>query len=173
MCYKEITKDVSLHMLIKNLTVTIIPIFLSLFKLSLLSASCCIGFQNAFMPKFAIFMYSSIFMPQVNRLVAFFKQSPAHTKKRSAHGVKNFHSQPALKLQTMKLKLSNKDITNFHWPRALWYPHDNKVAVKERGKLPTKRSMKIIMKSLGGEGCKPHVNAEETIFFVKEKLPKI
>ncbi|CAI8588323.1 unnamed protein product [Vicia faba] len=100
------------------------------------------------------------------------QQLKSNSKKRSAHGVKIFHSQPALKLQTMKLKLSNKDIANFHRPRALWYPHDNEVAVKEQGKLPTKGSMKIIMKSLGGKGCKLHVNAEETISSVKAKASK-
>lgn len=34
------------------------------------------------------------------------QQLKSNSKKRSAHGVKIFHSQPALKLQTMKLKLS-------------------------------------------------------------------
>lgn len=34
------------------------------------------------------------------------QQLKSNSKKRSAHGVKVFHSQPALKLQTMKLKLS-------------------------------------------------------------------
>ncbi|KAI9083926.1 hypothetical protein K1719_034184 [Acacia pycnantha] len=48
------------------------------------------------------------------------QQLKSNSKKRSAHGVKVFHAQSALKLQTMKLKLSNKDIANFHRPRALW-----------------------------------------------------
>ncbi|CAJ2646998.1 unnamed protein product [Trifolium pratense] len=100
------------------------------------------------------------------------QQLKSNSKKRSAHGVKIFHSQPALKLQTMKLKLSNKDIANFHRPRALWYPHDNEVAVKQQGKLPTQGSMKIIMKSLGGKGCKLHVGAEETLSSVKAKASK-
>lgn len=100
------------------------------------------------------------------------QQLKSNSKKRSAHGVKIFHSQPALKLQTMKLKLSNKDIANFHRPRALWYPHDNEVAVKEQGKLPTHGPMKIIMKSLGGKGCKLHVGAEETLSSVKAKASK-
>ncbi|KAK3206155.1 hypothetical protein Dsin_020201 [Dipteronia sinensis] len=34
----------------------------------------------------------------------------------------------------------SKDIANFHRPKALWYPHDNEVAVKEQGKLPTPRA---------------------------------
>ncbi|XP_073220532.1 transcription initiation factor TFIID subunit 1 isoform X2 [Cicer arietinum] len=100
------------------------------------------------------------------------QQLKSNSKKRSAHGVKIFHSQPALKLQTMKLKLSNKDIANFHRPKAIWYPHDNEVAVKEQGKLPTHGSMKIIMKSLGGKGCKLHVDAEETLSSVKVKASK-
>ncbi|KAI4327951.1 hypothetical protein L6164_020355 [Bauhinia variegata] len=100
------------------------------------------------------------------------QQLKSNSKKRSAHGVKVFHSQPALKLQTMKLKLSNKDIANFHRPKALWYPHDNEMAVKEQGKLPTQGPMKIIMKSLGGKGSKLHVDAEETLSSVKAKASK-
>ncbi|XP_028793650.1 transcription initiation factor TFIID subunit 1 isoform X2 [Neltuma alba] len=100
------------------------------------------------------------------------QQLKSNSKKRSAHGVKVFHSQPALKLQTMKLKLSNKDIANFHRPRALWYPHDIEMAVKEQGKLPTQGPMKIIMKSLGGKGSKLHVEAEETLSSVKAKASK-
>ncbi|XP_057448768.1 transcription initiation factor TFIID subunit 1 isoform X2 [Lotus japonicus] len=100
------------------------------------------------------------------------QQLKSNSKKRSAHGVKVFHSQPALKLQTMKLKLSNKDIANFHRPKALWYPHDSGVTVKEQGKLPTHRPMKIIIKSLGGKGSKLHVDAEETLSSVKAKASK-
>ncbi|WVZ09636.1 hypothetical protein V8G54_014166 [Vigna mungo] len=100
------------------------------------------------------------------------QQLKSNSKKRSAHGVKVFHSQPALKLQTMKLKLSNKDIANFHRPKALWYPHDNEVAVKEQGKLPTQGPMKIIIKSLGGKGSKLHVDTEETLSTVKAKASK-
>ncbi|KAE9606976.1 putative chromatin remodeler Bromodomain family [Lupinus albus] len=100
------------------------------------------------------------------------QQLKSNSKKRSAHSTKVFHSQPALKLQTMKLKLSNKDIANFHRPKALWYPHDNEVAVKEQGKLSTRGPMKIILKSLGGQGCKQHVDAEETLSSVIEKASK-
>lgn len=96
----------------------------------------------------------------------------SNSEKRTVHGVKVFHSQPALMLQTMKLKLSNKELANFHRPKALWYPHDNGVAVREQGKLPTKRPMKIIVKSLGGKGSKIHVVAEETITSVKAKASK-
>ncbi|KAK6945794.1 TAFII-230 TBP-binding [Dillenia turbinata] len=100
------------------------------------------------------------------------QQLKSHSKKRTAHGVKVLHSTPALKLQTMKPRLSNKDIANFHRPKALWYPHDNEVAVKEQGKLPTLGPMKIILKSLGGKGSKLHVDAEETIESVKAKASK-
>uniref|UniRef100_A0A2N9IH90 Ubiquitin-like domain-containing protein n=1 Tax=Fagus sylvatica TaxID=28930 RepID=A0A2N9IH90_FAGSY len=65
-----------------------------------------------------------------------------------------------------------KELANFHRPKALWYPHDNGVAVREQGKLPTKRPMKIIVKSLGGKGSKIHVVAEETITSVKAKASK-
>ncbi|MED6142970.1 hypothetical protein PIB30_002256 [Stylosanthes scabra] len=100
------------------------------------------------------------------------QQLKSNSKKRSAHGVKIFHSQPALKLQTMKLKLSNKDIANFHRPKALWYPHDSEVVVKEQRKLSTQGPMKVIMKSLGGKGTKLHVDAEETLASVKAKAAK-
>ncbi|KAI3777007.1 hypothetical protein L1987_46800 [Smallanthus sonchifolius] len=100
------------------------------------------------------------------------QQLKSHSKKRAAHGVKVLHSIPALKLQTMKAKLSNKDIAYFHRPKALWYPHDNVVALKEQGKLLTKGSMKILLKSLGGKGSKLHVDAEETLLSVKGKATK-
>ncbi|XP_062077035.1 transcription initiation factor TFIID subunit 1 isoform X2 [Humulus lupulus] len=100
------------------------------------------------------------------------QQMKSNSKKRTAQGIKLYHSQPAVTLQTMKLKLSNKDIANFHRPKALWYPHDNEVAVKEQGKLPTQGPMKLIVKSLGGKGSKLHVDAEETISSVKAKASK-
>nr|XP_043638575.1 transcription initiation factor TFIID subunit 1 isoform X2 [Erigeron canadensis] len=100
------------------------------------------------------------------------QQLKSHSKKRAAHGVKVLHSIPALKLQTMKAKLSNKEIAYFHRPKALWYPHENAVALKEQGKLLSKGSMKIILKSLGGKGSRLHVDAEETILSVKGKATK-
>ncbi|XP_058086188.1 transcription initiation factor TFIID subunit 1 isoform X2 [Magnolia sinica] len=100
------------------------------------------------------------------------QQSKSHLKKRAVHGVKIMHSVPALRLQTMKPKLSNKDIANFHRPKALWYPHDNEVAAKEQGKLSTQGPMKIILKSMGGKGSKLHVDAEETVSSVKAKASK-
>uniref|UniRef100_A0A2P2MNF7 Ubiquitin-like domain-containing protein n=1 Tax=Rhizophora mucronata TaxID=61149 RepID=A0A2P2MNF7_RHIMU len=100
------------------------------------------------------------------------QQLQSNTSKRTAYGTKVHHSAPAIKLQTMKLKLSNKDLANFHRPKALWYPHDNEVAVKEQGKLPTQGPMKIILKSLGGKGSKLHVDAEETLSSVKAKASK-
>lgn len=100
------------------------------------------------------------------------QQLRSHSKKRTVHGLKVLHSVPALKLQTMKAKLSNKDIANFHRPKALWYPHDIEVPLKEHGKLATQGSMKIIMKSLGGKGSKLHVDTEETIASVKAKASK-
>ncbi|KAL8150478.1 hypothetical protein V2J09_020286 [Rumex salicifolius] len=93
-------------------------------------------------------------------------------KKRTVHGVKILHCIPALKLQTMKAKLSNKELANFHRPKAVWYPHVNEVVVKQQEKLPTQGPMKIILKSLGGKGSKLHVDAEETISSVKLKAAK-
>ncbi|KAL7157091.1 hypothetical protein ABFS83_02G054600 [Erythranthe nasuta] len=99
-------------------------------------------------------------------------QQRSHSKKRTVHGLKVLHSVPALKLQTVKAKLSNKDLANFHRPKALWYPHDIEVPLKEQGKLAMQGPMKIIMKSLGGKGSKLHVDAEETIASVKAKASK-
>nr|ASU54199.1 histone acetyltransferase [Hevea brasiliensis] len=106
----------------------------------------------------------------MNRKIS--QQLPSNSSKRSAYGTRVHHSAPAIKLQTMKLKLSNKDLANFHRPKALWYPHDNEVAVKEQKKLPTQGPMKIILKSLGGKGSKLHVDAEETVSSVKAKASK-
>ncbi|KAH0988884.1 hypothetical protein GBA52_000367 [Prunus armeniaca] len=100
------------------------------------------------------------------------QQLKSNSKRRTVQGIKIYHSQPALMLQTMKLRLSNKCVANFHRPKSLWYPHDNEVAVKERGKLPTQGPMKIIIKSLGGKGSKLHVDAEETVSSVKSKASK-
>ncbi|XP_050374136.1 transcription initiation factor TFIID subunit 1 isoform X2 [Argentina anserina] len=100
------------------------------------------------------------------------QQLKSNFKKRTAQGIKIYHSQPALMLQTMKLKLNNKDVANFHRPKALWYPHDIHIAVKEQGKLSTQGPMRIIIKSLGGRGSKVHVNAEETVAYVTAKASK-
>ncbi|XWS09403.1 hypothetical protein CRYUN_Cryun40dG0082200 [Craigia yunnanensis] len=106
----------------------------------------------------------------VNRKVS--QQLQSNSNKHMAHGVRVHHSVPALKLQTMKLKLSNKDIANFHRPRAIWYPHDIEVAVRQQGRLPAQGPMKVILKSLGGKGSKLHVDAVETVSSVKAKASK-
>ncbi|XP_020255692.1 transcription initiation factor TFIID subunit 1-like isoform X1 [Asparagus officinalis] len=101
------------------------------------------------------------------------QQAKSHTKKRSFHGIKVMHSIPALKLQTMKPKLSNKDIANFHRPKALWYPHDNEAMAKAKGMLCTSGLIKIIIISLGGgKGVKLHINADETLSTIKSKASK-
>ncbi|KAI3918634.1 hypothetical protein MKX01_041954 [Papaver californicum] len=100
------------------------------------------------------------------------QQSKSHSKKRTAHGVKIWHSIPGLMLQTMKPKLSNKDIAYFHRPKAIWYPHDNEVAAKEQGKLSTQGPMKIILKSMGGKGSKFQVAAEDMVSYIKTRASK-
>ncbi|MCL7041639.1 hypothetical protein MKW94_025685 [Papaver nudicaule] len=100
------------------------------------------------------------------------QQSKSHSKKRTAHGVKIWHSIPGLMLQTMKPKLSNKDIAYFHRPKAIWYPHDNEVAAKEQGKLSTQGPMKIILKSMGGKGSKYQVAAEDVVSYIKTRASK-
>ncbi|CAM6089127.1 unnamed protein product [Calypogeia fissa] len=96
----------------------------------------------------------------------------SHAKKRAVHGVKVMHSLPAIKLQTMKPKLTNKDLSNFHRPKAVWYPHHNEVAAKEQGKLAVKGPMKVILKTLGGKGSKLYVDASETVEVLKVKAAK-
>ncbi|CAL1408619.1 unnamed protein product [Linum trigynum] len=100
------------------------------------------------------------------------QQLQSNASKRTAYGIKVHHSAPAIKLQTMKLKLSNKDLSNFHRPKSLWFPHDNEVAVKQQGKLATTGQMKVILKSLGGKGSKLNVDAEEIVSSVKSKASK-
>lgn len=100
------------------------------------------------------------------------QQLKSNSKKRSVHGIKVFHSKPAMMLQTMKLKLSNKELANFHRPKALWYPHDNEMTVRELQKLPTQGPMKIILKSLGGKGSKHIVDPEETVSSIMAKASK-
>ncbi|KAL9680493.1 hypothetical protein QQ045_018372 [Rhodiola kirilowii] len=100
------------------------------------------------------------------------QQLKSHSKKRSTPGLKVLHSTPAQKLQTMKLRLSYKDIANFHRPKAVWYPHVNEVVIKEQEKLCTQGPMKIILKSLGGKGTKLHVDTQEATFSVKAKASK-
>lgn len=46
------------------------------------------------------------------------------------------------------------------------------MVLKEQEKLPKQGPMKIIVKSLGGKGCKLHVDAEEIISSVKAKASK-
>ncbi|KAL6201244.1 hypothetical protein ACLB2K_024959 [Fragaria x ananassa] len=99
-------------------------------------------------------------------------QLKSNSKRHTFQIIEIYHSQPAVLLQTMKLKLSNKEVANFHRPKALWYPCDNEKAVKSLGKLPTQGPMKIIIQSLGGKGSKLYVDHEETVFSVKAKSSK-
>lgn len=83
-----------------------------------------------------------------------------------------FYSRYLHAFSEVLLLFCSKELANFHRPKALWYPHDNEVAVKEQRKLPTKGLMKILVKSLGGKGIKLHVDAEETVSSVKAKASK-
>ncbi|XP_008806233.2 LOW QUALITY PROTEIN: transcription initiation factor TFIID subunit 1 [Phoenix dactylifera] len=102
------------------------------------------------------------------------QQAKSHAKKHAFLGIKVMHSVPALKLQTMKPKLSNKELANFHRPKALWYPHHNKVAAMIQGAPCTHGPMKIILMSMGGKGkgTKLTVNAEETLLSFKQRASK-
>lgn len=100
------------------------------------------------------------------------QQQKSSLKKRTVHGIKVMHSTPATKLQTMKPKLTNKDLANFHRPKAVWYPHHNEVAAKEQGKLSVAGPMKVILKTMGGKGSKLNVDASESLESVKVKSTK-
>ncbi|KAF8658535.1 hypothetical protein HU200_058992 [Digitaria exilis] len=100
------------------------------------------------------------------------QQAKTHTKKRALMGIKVVHSAPAHKLQTMKPVLSNKEIANFHRPKAKWYPHENKIAAKLQGAACSHGRMTAILMTLGGKGIKILVNAEDTPVSVKLKALK-
>lgn len=70
------------------------------------------------------------------------------------------------------LLFCSKELANFHRPKALWYPHDNEMTVRELQKLPTQGPMKIILKSLGGKGSKHIVDPEETVSSIMAKASK-
>ncbi|XP_020107589.1 transcription initiation factor TFIID subunit 1 isoform X2 [Ananas comosus] len=100
------------------------------------------------------------------------QQAKTHAKKRAHLGIKVMHSVPALKLQTMKPKLSNKEIANLHRPKALWYPHENEIAAKVQGVACPSGPMRVILTSMGGKGVILHVNAEENVSSVKLRASK-
>ncbi|KAL0690634.1 hypothetical protein Bca4012_090313 [Brassica carinata] len=100
------------------------------------------------------------------------QQLQANANQFGVHSLRVLHSASAIRLQTMKNKLSNKDLANFHRPKALWYPHDNELAIKQQGKLPTQGSMHIVVKSLGGKGSRIHVGIEESVSSLKAKASR-
>ncbi|KAJ3679160.1 hypothetical protein LUZ60_017171 [Juncus effusus] len=99
-------------------------------------------------------------------------QAKSNVKKRVNGGLKVLHSIPALKLQTMKPRLSHKEMANFHRPRALWYPHFNQVVVKFQQNAINQGPMKVILMTLGGKGVKVQLNAEESLSSLKLKASK-
>ncbi|CAA6659835.1 unnamed protein product [Spirodela intermedia] len=98
------------------------------------------------------------------------QQSKSHAKKRAVHGLKVLHSVPALKLQTMKPKLSNKDMANFHRPKALWYPHENEFVTKIEGVPYTQGPINIILKSLGGKEPNFKPSEKVKVFYMGKEL---
>ncbi|XP_006657187.1 transcription initiation factor TFIID subunit 1 isoform X2 [Oryza brachyantha] len=100
------------------------------------------------------------------------QQARSHAKKRASMGLKVVHSVPAQKLQTMKPKLSVKEIANFHRPKAKWYPHENKLTARFQGDECSHGPMTAVVMTLGGKGVKFLVNAEETPLSVKSKASK-
>ncbi|GJW89863.1 transcription initiation factor TFIID subunit 1-like protein isoform X1 [Tanacetum coccineum] len=51
----------------------------------------------------------------------------------------------------LKIGGMNKDLAYFHWPKALWHPHENVAALEEQGALLTRGSMKVVLMSFGWE----------------------
>ncbi|CAI9286730.1 unnamed protein product [Lactuca saligna] len=80
-----------------------------------------------------------------------------------------------LQLHVGAMITTRKDIAYFHRPKALWYTHENVVVLKEQGKLLTKGSMKIVLKSLGGKGSKLHISLRriDRIYVVGQQEPHI
>lgn len=97
-------------------------------------------------------------------------QPRSRPKRRADYLPKVIHSIPALKLQTMKPKLSTREIAHFHRPKSTWYPRENVYASKLQGGLCTQGPIKIILKSLGGKHMKLHMDAGEAGFFIKSKI---
>ncbi|CAL4891391.1 unnamed protein product [Urochloa decumbens] len=102
----------------------------------------------------------------------FWQQAKSFTKNGASTRIKVVHSAPAEKLQTMKPKLSNKEIVNFHRPKAKWYPHENKIAAQLQGAAFSYGQMTAVLMTLGGKGFKLVVNADETPVSVKLKVSK-
>ncbi|MQL72217.1 hypothetical protein Taro_004521 [Colocasia esculenta] len=100
------------------------------------------------------------------------QQFKSYSKRRANHLAKVIHSAPALKLQTMKPKLSNKELANFHRPRALWYPCENEFASRLEGTRCTQGSIKIILKSLGGKKIKLLLDVKDSLSSIKIRLSK-
>lgn len=69
-------------------------------------------------------------------------------------------------------KFCSKETANFHRPKALWYPHDNKVAAEMQGAPCSDGPMNVILMTLGGKAIKLHVNAEELLSSVKLRASK-
>ncbi|KAJ4790165.1 Transcription initiation factor TFIID subunit 1 [Rhynchospora pubera] len=99
-------------------------------------------------------------------------QTKSLAKKRANGGLRVVHSIPAIKLQTMKPRLSNKEIANFHRPRALWYPHVNQIAAQFQKDAINRGPMKVILMTLSGKGIKLQVYAEESLSSLKAKASR-
>jgi len=75
-------------------------------------------------------------------------------------------------LKSFDLTHCSKERANFHRPKALWYPHDNELAIKQQKILPTQGSMTIVVKSLGGKGSLLTVGREESVSSLKAKASR-
>ncbi|CAA7391083.1 unnamed protein product [Spirodela intermedia] len=99
-------------------------------------------------------------------------QPRSRPKRRADYLPKVIHSIPALKLQTMKPRLTTREIAHFHRPKSTWYPHENEYASKLQGALCTQGPIKIMLKALGGKHIKLHMDAGGAALFIKSKIAK-
>eukprot|EP00850_Spirogloea_muscicola_P019470 SM000191S05219 [mRNA] locus=s191:109330:119214:+ [translate_table: standard] len=97
------------------------------------------------------------------------KLQKSHAKKRTLHVL---HSLPALKLQTMKPRLTIKDLGNFHRPKLPWFPHHNETAARQQGKLQSKGRITVFVKTLGGLSAKVHMDASDSLEVLKTRTSK-
>lgn len=66
----------------------------------------------------------------------------------------------------------SKEIANFHRPRALWYPRENKEAAKLQGEFCNQGLIKVILKTLTGKFTLLRVDVEDTILSILGKSSK-
>ncbi|KAI5057288.1 hypothetical protein GOP47_0027303 [Adiantum capillus-veneris] len=99
------------------------------------------------------------------------RQGKSRPVKLNVHGIEDLHSVPAKKLETMKPLLSNKDLANFHRPKAVWVLHHSMPeGVKVQREVSPARRMMVTIETMGRKRASLTVNAFEPLGSMKEKL---